>query len=144
MSGKGPAPYKPSEQRKKPQATVGFKQLPAEGRVGDPPAWPLSQQSAEEQKLWNKLWALPQSVMWEHIRCEDTVALYVRVFVLMAQAESDATVVKLGNEVRQLDSKLGLSPRAMLDLRWEVEHPEETPESTSNGASHRPFVPKST
>lgn len=132
MPGKGPTP----------NATSGFRQLPAEGRTGDPPAWPLSKPSPEESKLWAKLWTLPQATMWEHIRCEDTVALYVRVFVSMSQETETATIVKLGNEVRQLDSKLGLSPRAMLDLRWEVGQPEEVPEATSNGASHRPFVPK--
>jgi hypothetical protein len=59
----------------------------------------------------------------------------------MSRETETATIVKLGNEVRQLDSKLGLSPRAMLDLRWEVGQPEEVPEAVSNGA-HRPFVPK--
>ena len=135
MPGKGPTP----------NATSGFRQLPAEGRPGDPPAWPLSAAaSPAEKKLWDKLWSLPQAMMWEHIRCEDTVALYVRVFCAMSSETETATIVKLGNEVRQLDSKLGLSPRAMLDLRWEVGQPEEAQEATSNGASHRPFVPKST
>lgn len=132
MPGKGPTP----------NATSGFRQLPSAGRAGDPPAWPLSEPTAEELKLWSKLWTLPQATMWEHVRCEDTVALYVRVFVAMSAETETATIVKLGNEVRQLDSKLGLSPRAMLDLRWEVGQPEEVQEATSNGSSHRPFVPK--
>lgn len=143
MPGKGPAPLNNAEQqRKKPNPTAGFKQLPAEGRTGDAPAFPIGPfKSDEERGLWNKLWTLPQATMWEHMRCEDTVALYVRVFCAMAAAD-DSAMVKLGNEVRQLDSKLGLSPRAMLDLRWEIEHAVPDVEVKSNGQIGRVYVPE--
>lgn len=143
MAGRGPAPSQSSNARRGPKKP-GFTQLPAVGRHGDAPAWPLDKFNDNERALWNKVWSLPQAIMWERMRCEDTVALYVRLFCEMADATSPATMVKLGNEVRQLDSKLGLSPRAMLDLRWEVEQADTDTDSaaTSNGEAHRPFVPK--
>ena len=40
MAGMGPAP-KPPDQRRRRNATMAAMQLPAEGRQGEPPAWPL-------------------------------------------------------------------------------------------------------
>src|SRR5690606_6396291 len=44
--------------------------LPAEGRAGDPPTWPLRGQSEREAELWSALWAKPQAVQWERQRAE--------------------------------------------------------------------------
>jgi hypothetical protein len=70
------------------------------------------------------------------MRCEDIVGLYVRAFIAAAQRPTD---FKLLAEVRQLDSKVGLSPRAMRDLRWETDSaPEETEsEVNENGSDGR-------
>ena len=133
----GPAPQKPASAKRRTNPTPFFRQLPFEGRKGDPPPWPLDTPSAMESIQWKKLWTLPQATVWESMRCEDTVALYVRAF---CEALHDANP-KMLNEVRQLDSKLGLSPRSMLDLRWEIETPEDEPVATTNGHSLRPFVP---
>ena len=139
MAGKGSAPFKPAESRRHASGSPGFTQLPYDGRQGDPPDWPLDTPNDSEMVQWRKLWTLPQAVMWERLRCEDTVALYVRAFS-RATNNDDA---KMMNEARQLDSKLGLSPRAMLDLRWEIEAApavEETPNGALNG--ERRFVPR--
>ncbi len=136
MAGKGPAPKLP-DQRRRRNATPGFKRLSHEGRFGDPPASPLTTPSAAELNQWRELWSLPQAVEWERIRCEPMVALYVRVFVSVT-TELDP---KMLNELRQLDAKIGLSPRSMLDLRWEIDEAivETEPGTESNG--HRVFVP---
>jgi hypothetical protein len=102
----------------------------------------LTDPSETEASLWSKLWTLPQAVEWERMRCEDTVALYVRAFIYTT---SDPTHLdeKMLSQVRQLDSKIGLSPRAMMDLRWETdEAPLEVEDVgyASNGV-HRPYVP---
>lgn len=140
MAGKGPAPSKPGDAKRRGTPTPGFKQLPYEGRLGDPPAWPLGTPTLDEHKMWTKLWSLPQATMWERVRCEDTVALYVRCMLYVVEHEHDD---KMLNQVRQLDSKLGLTPRALLDLRWEIESApvEEDVLPTSNGAG-REYVPR--
>jgi hypothetical protein len=138
MAGKGPAPFKSPDQRRHAAPTPGFRQLPYVGRAGDPPDWPLDTPSAVEQRQWRKLWTLPQAVMWERMRCEDTVALYVRAFTKAALMDSE----KMLNEVRQLDAKLGISPRAMMDLRWEIEPPPTNDEAAPSDNGERTFVPR--
>lgn len=139
MAGRGPAPK--GDSGRTGRRTRGFTQLPHIGRTGDAPAWPLERFNDDERRLWSKLWSLPQAVMWERMRCEDTVALYTRLFCEMSNAASPSQMVKLGNEVRQLDAKLGLSPRAMLDLRWEVGESEVESTTLPSNGHHAPFVP---
>jgi len=140
MAGKGMAPLKASSDKRRPNATPGFRQLPWDGRQGDPPQWPLSDSSPREVALWKKLWTLPQATMWEQMRCEDTVALYTRAYLVVAD---DITDDKMLNQVRQLDSKLGLSPRALQDLRWEIESaPVDATPSSNGSTAERVFVPK--
>lgn len=75
--------------------------------------------------MWERLWMLPQAVEWERMQCADIVALYVRTFI----AASDEADPKLSAEVRQLDAKIGLSPKAMRDLRWETDEAAEAEEA---------------
>jgi hypothetical protein len=92
-------------------------QLPAEGRQGEPPAWPLAASAAYDDQTWRDLWSTPQAAAWERlgIGCIRMVARYV---VLLAEA--DVGEPKAAMEVRQIEDRLGLSPLAMLRLRWEI------------------------
>jgi hypothetical protein len=92
--------------------------------------------------VWKKLWALPQAIEWERMQCEDIVALYVRAFCAASEGEPDT---KMLAEVRQLDAKIGLSPKAMRDLRWETDVQEvvEVPDTpVTNGKPPRAYVPR--
>ena len=142
----GPPP-KDASQRRRRNVTPGFRLLPYEGRTAPAPDFPLVEPSDAESALWNKVWTLPQSVEWERMHCEDVVALYVRTFV--AATDPSIPVVKRNRmlpEVRQLDAKIGLSPKAMRDLRWETEPPPEEPEelvvtTSKQTDNERSFVP---
>jgi hypothetical protein len=167
MSGMGPAP-KPNARRR--NATVPMVELPADGRQGPPPAWPLlpdvvlstkrdtaqrladdlelalaepdlkgrarsaaqrkadaarqeaviltAQLAAQERveaELWTDLWTLPQAVEWERQRWIREVAQYVRWEARAEQGDLDAA-----KEARQRGDRLGLTPLAMLRLRWRV------------------------
>lgn len=167
MAGMGPAP-KPNARRR--NATVAMVELPAAGRQGEPPAWPLltdialqtqrdeAQRSAQELELtlaeptltgrrrataqrkadaarqnaailtaqldaqkqveadlWTQLWALPQAVEWERSGWSREVAQYVRWKARAEQGDLDAA-----KEARQLADRLGLTPLALLRLRWKV------------------------
>jgi hypothetical protein len=113
--------------------------LPAAGRKGPAPPWPLEVQSGAEERLWARLWTTPQAVMWERSAWVDVVARYCRVAVEAvgsgfrfrrhpgARDEEeeevlveDRAVAIARTEARQLESQLGLSPLAMLRLRWVV------------------------
>lgn len=112
----GPAP-KPEGQRRRRNAVPGTVVLPAAGRSGPIPAWPLDGSTAAELALWSEVWVSPQAFAWEALGMERVVARYVRV-VIGAEAR-DAAGALLG-ECRQLEDRLGLSPMALLRLRWVI------------------------
>src|SRR6266576_162162 len=63
----GPAPKDPAQRRRR-NATPGFKILPHVGREGDPPEWPIAgEMDFDERRLWTRLWKLPQAVEWERM-----------------------------------------------------------------------------
>lgn len=100
--------------------------------------------------MWSRLWALPQAVEWERIQCGDIVALYVRTFLLATEPGGAGNQQqKLLSEVRQLDSKIGISPAAMQALRWERAEPEKRSEEPVPAAAEdadegeQPFIPRS-
>lgn len=119
MPGMGPVP-KPADQRRRRNATVPMQQLPAGGRPGAAPAFPLTLHVDErmrllEAQIWADLWATPQAVVWERSRWLRDVALYARY-----RAAAELGSMKAAAEARQLGDRLGLNPQAMLRLRWEI------------------------
>ena len=91
--------------------------LPAEGRRGATPEWPLTEQSIREAELWERLWQMPQALMWERYGQELEVALYVRRF---SEAELMDSRVNLSTLVRQMADSLGLTTPGMRANRWKV------------------------
>lgn len=75
----------------------------------------LAAQERVEAALWAGLWALPQAVEWERQRWLREVAQYVRWEARAEQGDLDAA-----KEARQRGDRLGLTPLAMLRLRWKV------------------------
>jgi hypothetical protein len=92
--------------------------LPAAGRAGDPPAWPLGDpQSPDEADAWAQLWATPQAAQWERLGWTRTVARYCRV---MVAAEEPGAKAALLAQATVLEDRLGLTPKAMRLLLWQV------------------------
>lgn len=120
----GPAP-KPEGARRRRNVAPGVVRLPAEGRTGEAPPWPLEQRSEREATLWTELWKLPQAVAWERHRWPHDVAMYCR---WSARAEAGTlSSVAASREARMLSDRLGLTPMAMLKLRWEIVEAEIEP-----------------
>jgi hypothetical protein len=163
----GPAP-KPDGARRRRNPSIAMTKLPAGGREGAPPEWPLiadvvmtarrnlaaakveqleydaaeaegakrgrverlldaameklaildAQLAAQrelEDRLWRDLWATPQAVAWERLGWTRDVAAYVRHKVLGELGHLDEA-----KEARAWSDRIGLTPMAMLRLRWEV------------------------
>lgn len=91
--------------------------LPAEGRPGNPPAWPLPTADKRERELWRVMWRKPQAIMWERNGQHLDVALYVRRF---AEAEVPDSPVALSTLVRQMQDALGLSVPGLRANRWRI------------------------
>jgi hypothetical protein len=174
MGGIGPTP-KPAGQRARRNATVAMTRLPAGGRKGRAPKWPLIDdvrkaallevaegtvarlreelrdpelyeaarvsrerklqatevevvvltrqlevQRGLEKQLWREVWTTPQAVAWDRIGWNREVAQYVRWKVLAELGDMDAA-----KEARQLSDRIGLTPQALLRLRWEIVPDEE-------------------
>lgn len=115
MAGMGPAP-KPASQRRRMNATVAMTHLPAEGRQGPAPGWPLAElASPAESEVWVQLWATPAAAMWDRLGWQRTVARYVRTLLVAEDGDMKACA-----EARQMEDRLGLNPLALMRLRWEV------------------------
>lgn len=70
--------------------------LPADGRHGPPPPWPLpGEPSLREAEVWETLWRRPQALVWETQSMADDVALYVRRRVEAEQPGASAAAVRV-------------------------------------------------
>ena len=120
----GPAP-KPESQRRRRNAAPTTLKLPAEGRSGNVPTWPLL---GRAPRLWADLWTLPQAAAWEQLRMHRLVAKYVQDSVdvanlrtLMAKSgEPPAQYASLKSRLDRLEAELGLTPTGLLKNRWEI------------------------
>lgn len=134
MAGKGPAPKDPSQRRRR-NKTATRALLPAEGRTGETPVWPLPEDDRigdAELSLWADLWRLPQAVVWERLGYFREVALYVRHQILAEFGSLDHA-----KEARMRSDRLGLTPDSMRRLQWEVVE-DEVGERRQEKASSRP------
>lgn len=111
----GPAPD-PNALRRERDAGE-WTELPAAGRAGEPPPWPLSQATPRELELWTSEWRRPQALMWERNGQAVEVAMYVRAVV---DAESPRAAVAARTLVRQQMDSLGISVPGMRSNRWKI------------------------
>lgn len=113
----GPPPDPNALRRDRASDQAGWTTLPGEGRIGEPPEWPLLQQTLREETLWRDMWARPQAVMWEKLGQQIEVAMFVRK---LGEAELPKASVELQKVVRQYLDSLGLSVQGMLRNRWKI------------------------
>lgn len=98
--------------------------LPASGRKGPVPPWPLTVHAdpkgrAREAWWWKRMWKKPQATMWQLEQMDDAVARWCR---LLVDWERTGRITAL-SELRALDDRLGLTPLSMLRLNWAIEDP---------------------
>jgi hypothetical protein len=91
--------------------------LPAEGRVGDEPRWPLPPISDRERFIWREMWAKPQAVAWESHGLHYEVAFMVR---RMTEAEQPMPTAAVITAVRQAMDSLGLTIPGLRANRWKI------------------------
>jgi hypothetical protein len=116
----GPPPKHPS-QRRRTNPTIALTQLPAEGRQGEPPAWPLIPDILLEAKLEHAEAKIEQ-LQAERRQLEDEGRSTGMVDKRIDRAMLEATVAQ-----RQLDAQRGLEEKLWADLwrtpmavRWEA------------------------
>ena len=112
----GPAPDPNALRRDRDKAE--WTHLPAAGRSGEPPKWPLSRPTARELAIWTEEWTRPQAIAWEANGQEREVALYVRS-VRDAERPNAPTAARV--LVRGLATDLGLNIPGLRSNRWIIE-----------------------
>lgn len=113
----GPPPDPNALRRDRPSDKATWTYLPAVGRQGEPPAWPLIRPTKRELGMWAEEWSRPQAIIWEQNRQELEVALYVRTAI---EAERRGTTASMRRLVRQQQLDLGLTLEGLLRNRWIV------------------------
>lgn len=113
----GPPPDPGALRRDRKDDQAGWTTLPAAGRSGALPEWPLLGLADRELDLWRDMWARPQAVMWERLGQQIEVAMFVRK---LGEAELPKASVELQKVVRQYLDSLGLSVQGMLRNRWRI------------------------
>jgi hypothetical protein len=112
----GPAPD-PNALRRDRKDDAGWTILPAEGRKGSAPSWPLIDPTPRELQLWRTFWKKPQALIWERNGQEYAVALHIRTFAEAEQADAQTNLRTL---VRQQAGELLLTIPAMHAARVRI------------------------
>lgn len=154
----GPAPD-PNALRRDRDAK-GWVALPAGGRTGRAPKWPLgptdlsdldevetrivTAREKRERAVWRAEWRRPQAVMWEVLSLELEVAIYVRTLVA---AESHTAPLGARTLLRQQQEALGLSVPGLARHRWRLDTttdpaPTSTPARVGARRAARPRTTK--
>ena len=98
--------------------------LPAAGRQGPTPKWPLSRASARESQLWKAEWARPQAVIWERDHLEHQVALYVRCLAVAEEPKAPTDSRRL---VKEMMNGLGITLDGLAGRGWVIGEDTEAP-----------------
>lgn len=141
---RGPLPNPQKRRRNAP--TIPTTQLPAGGRRGAAPKCPL-ELGEDGKRWWAWAWATPQAAAWDdgqhyviarRAQLEDDIAALDRVegldFTEVLEADAANEVrwavsrvaalatgrTVLFREQRELDDRLGLTPKGMAALRWSI------------------------
>lgn len=116
----GPAPD-PNALRRDRKDDAAWTTLPADGRQGAIPSWPLLDPDARELQLWKEFWAKPQAILWERNQQTFEVAMHIRTFF---EAERPDASSSLRTLVRQQADALLLTIPAMHAARVRIAHDE--------------------
>lgn len=156
-----PGPLPNAQKRRRNQPATATRSLPAQGRTDPPPECPYDL-GAAGAKWWAWAWKLPQATRWDagslyfvgrRAQLEDDMAaLEFDVDIapddLFADGDFEArrcvewalstlrrvagNRTTLAKEVRELDNRLGLNPKALAELRWAIDESEPSPGGKSS------------
>ena len=115
MAGMGPAPN--PNKRRRNASTFDWVELPRAGRQGPPPPLPPGKWPKVCVDEWVRLWATPQATQWD----QTGRSLY-GYLDLVRRVHQPGTMGVPGHyaEMRQVEDRHGLNPKALLQLRWRI------------------------
>lgn len=112
----GPAPDPRSERSER--RGIRLDALPVEGYAGEPPTFPLPDQTDREREVWAWAWSTPQAFAWAKQPWRHrTIAMWVRWSVRMEEPDAGAA---LGNVVVRLADQIGMTPAGLKENGWRI------------------------
>ena len=153
---RGPLPQQSRRRTNAP--TFPTTQLPAAGRSDPPPKLPPSPKLGKAGRAWWRwAWSTPQAAAWalghegmvaRRASLEDDIAALEAVrgvdfddlfgadaaelrHVVQRVAALATGRLQLMREMRELDDRLGLTPKAMAQLRWTIKSEDEPAAATA-------------
>lgn len=112
----GPAPD-PNALRRDRKDDAEWVSLPAAGRDGPAPGWPLDDVMGNELDRWASEWRRPQAIMWERNGQALEVALYVRSITV---SEGPKATAADRNVTQRKMTDLGLTVPGLRSARWKI------------------------
>lgn len=95
--------------------------LPRDGYRGDPPEFPLPDQTPREAEVWAEAWRSPQAWAWAQPGQEwrhRTVALWVRLSVRCEDADASASLL---GQLHRFADQIGMTTAGLREMGWKVE-----------------------
>lgn len=118
----GPLPN-PNARRRNTGST--FTTLPASGRAGAPPPYPLELREDDflgerRRDLWRELWATPMAALWDRHRWTVPVARYVEMVLEYEGSPAKASGTLL-SEMRQAEERLAMTTAGLMKARATID-----------------------
>lgn len=121
MAGGGRYPKPDGERRNRAERQFDWTVLPFEGRVGEPPALPKWRPWTEQTvEWWADLWSTPQATMWDPSGRSLHALALLHHELMLDQHREQSRASSISAEMRQHEDRHGLTPKAMLQMRWRV------------------------
>jgi hypothetical protein len=119
----GASYQKPTDQKINRNPTkLSWVSLPPGGRIAAPPELPdnlLKQGTVwmpATLEAWSRMWASPQALMWD----QTGQSLHAWAILHDALIRGDKAPAPLIGEMRQIEDRHGLNPKAMAQLCWRI------------------------
>lgn len=114
-----PTPRNPSKPHSRHRGRSNLVALPPDGCTLPVPDMPAGRPWTDHERArWEELWQSPQATMWDE-SARGTVALLVAYESRLLCG--DGGTAWIGQEARHAAESLGLTPRAMAHLGWEID-----------------------
>jgi hypothetical protein len=118
-----PAAYpKPDDQRvNRVEPKFGWTDLPIAGRAEAAPELPKHVRwSVYTKRAWVELWSCPQATQWDP--SGRTLHGWAELVEQRVRCERERKTAPASTyaEIRQIEDRHGLNPKAMLQLRWRI------------------------
>lgn len=111
-----PQPKPPGQRRRRNVSQPQWKQLPADGRQDEAPPLPPAEWLDSTREWWKSIWASPMATLW----LDADVPALVRLAQMIDQCNQGVVSGEFLSEIRQLEDRFGLSPKARKGLFWEI------------------------